>query len=416
MRATSNNSSLFGAVVITVHVESKDVEQLVNAVDKMPWQASFSHFEAYLSPSRRPSLGAEMRSANVCIAVIDFDRDPDQAAETAQYLTQILGTRIILVGLAKSSSPELLLTAMRSGCNEFLYKPLDSGAIGQMLGRFALAWSSSPQRNASEGTVLSFIGAKGGVGTTTLAIHLAMYLVQCHQKRTLLIDHHSELGHVCVYLGVDGSRYNFHELVRNVHRLDSELLQGFVANHSSGLKILSSPDVCGGSKYMDPSSVAKTLEFLRSEYDFVIADCSATFDEVDQVFLHASSNIYLVATQEFAAIRDLSRRIDKLLQLEDKSEKLQIVLNRFTSSYAINAEQIEKAIKLPIARSIPDSYDELLRSANMGETIPPSSKLEFAGQMVKWTEALTGTQHRPKPAQKDKKFFPIWKRALMHTD
>ena len=73
--------------------------------------------------------------------------------------------------------------------------------------------SVASARTAPLGSVLSFFGAKGGVGSTTLAVHLAMYLVQCHQKRVLLIDNHPELGHVCVYLGLDGSRFHFNEVV-----------------------------------------------------------------------------------------------------------------------------------------------------------------------------------------------------------
>jgi len=68
-----------------------------------------------------------------------------------------------------------------------------------------------------------------------------MYLVLCHQKKTLLIDNHPQLGHACIYLGIDGSRYHFQELVRNLSRLDSDLLRGYIATHESGLEVLASP-------------------------------------------------------------------------------------------------------------------------------------------------------------------------------
>ena len=58
-----------------------------------------------------------------------------------------------------------------------------------------------------------------------------------------MIDLHPQSGHVGLYLGLPGSRYDFPELVRNVGRLDSALLSGFVAHHASGVDVLQSPDV-----------------------------------------------------------------------------------------------------------------------------------------------------------------------------
>ena len=228
------------------------------------------------------------------------------------------------------------------------------------------------------------------MGSTTLAVHLALYLVQCHQKRTLLIDNHPELGHICVYLGIDGTRFHFHELVRNVTRLDSELLRGFTAKHSSGLEVLSSPDVCGGTRTVDADSVTKLLEFLRTEYDYVVVDCSTALHESDLAVLDDSDQVYLVATPEIGAIRDLSRYVDNLSRIETTTEKMQVVINRFSSRYAVKVEQIEKAIRLPIAIRLPNSYTELVRSVNLGEPIAPSRKSEFSMQFIKWAASLAG--------------------------
>ncbi len=260
---------------------------------------------------------------------------------------------------------------MRAGCSEFLHKPFDAQRdsrtrFSRLEEQHATARRTKPIAN---GSILSFIGVKGGVGTTTLAVHLAMYLVQSHQKRVLLIDHRAELGHVCVYLGIDGSRSPYHEVVRNVNRLDSELLSGFVVKHPSGLEVLSSPDVCGGTQPIDTESVARTLEFLRGEYDYVIVDCPSSLEGATLAAVDASSNVYLVATPEIGAIRDLSRFVDNLMQVEGTTEKMQVVINRVASRYAVNVEHIEKAIRLPVAIRLPNTYAELVRSANLGEPI-----------------------------------------------
>jgi pilus assembly protein CpaE len=235
-----------------------------------------------------------------------------------------------------------------------------------------------------------------------------MYLVQCHKKKILLIDNHPQLGHVCIYLGIDGSSYCFHELVRNLSRLDSELLRGYIATHSSGLDVLSSPDVCGGRKATDPESMAQTLDFLRGEYDYVIVDCPNALDETSLAVVEASNQVYLVATPEIGSVRDLSRHVDTLLENEQNADKVKVVINRFSAQHAVSLEQIEKAIRLPIAIKLPNSYAEVVRSGILGEPVSPKQKSEFGAQILKWVISIAGPFVNGEEVPK-KSGFSLWK-------
>ena len=178
--------------------------------------------------------------------MVDFDKDPELALETAEFLRQSFYHKIAILALSSTTDPDLLLRAMRAGYSEFLAKPFDADEFADTLTRLDHRWSATIGRAHNSGKILSFFGAKGGVGTTTLAVHLAMFLVRGFGKKVLLIDNHAQLGHVVLYLGMDGSNHHFYDLVQNVSRLDQELLRGFIATHASGLDVLSSPDVYGG--------------------------------------------------------------------------------------------------------------------------------------------------------------------------
>jgi pilus assembly protein CpaE len=341
---------------------------------------------------------------------VDFDKNPEQAVVTTRYLQQIFGAKVTIVALSENDDPSLLLLAMRAGCSEFCSKPFDQRGFLETLKRLEQDWSSAEPHGVTLGSVLSFFGAKGGVGSTTLAVHLAIYLVQCHQKKVLLIDNHPQLGHACVYLGLDGSQYHFQEVVKNLSRLDSDLLRGFLAKHPSGLEVLSSPDVCGDPRPMDPEFVTKTIEFLRGEYDYIIVDCATSLDDTNLAVIEASTQVYLIATPEIGAIRDLSRYVDKLMQIEFTTEKMHVVINRFSSRYAVNIEQIEKAIHLPVALKLPNSYTELVRSVNLGEPIAPRSKTELSVQLIKWANSIVGaTSVVEQDAPQKKSLFAKWK-------
>ncbi len=402
------STSIFQAAVITVCVDPETAEQILDAIERMPWAVCPSSFEAYISSVRRPYFSPQVNLANACIAIVDFDADADQAVETTKYLQQLFVGRITVIALSASKSPDLLLKALRAGCSEFLHKPFDAQGLADTLSRLEEQHGNSANKPIVNGSILSFIGVKGGVGTTTLAVHLAMYLVQSHQKRVLLIDHRAELGHVCVYLGIDGSRSPYHEVVRNVNRLDSELLSGFVVKHPSGLEVLSSPDVCGGTQPIDTESVARTLEFLRGEYDYVIVDCPSSLEGATLAAVDASSNVYLVATPEIGAIRDLSRFVDNLMQVEGTTEKMQVVINRVASRYAVNVEHIEKAIRLPVAIRLPNTYAELVRSANLGEPISLKTKSEFTTQFQLWANTLVGSTADVPKTKKQSSIFALW--------
>ncbi|WP_348269132.1 AAA family ATPase [Edaphobacter paludis] len=402
-----NNSQALNVAMLTVCVDRDLTDKLLQPTAHMPWKVAPAESEEYMSPLRRTQFSIDVKNADAIIAVVDFDQDAELALETTAYLHQLFFGKIAVIALSSLADSELLLRAMRSGCNEFLKKPFDPIPFAKTLDRLEQQWSNNMGRARNTGQILSFFGAKGGVGTTTVAVQLATFLVRCHKKKVLLIDNHQELGHVCLYLGLDGNRYHFHELLRNVDRLDSDLLRGFIATHQSGLDVLSSPDSHDALRNIDPDAIERTLEFLRGEYDYVLLDCETSFAETNLAVMDRSDQIYLIATPEIGAIRDLSRYIDGLIQNEHTTVKVHVVINRFSSRDAVGIEQIEKAIRLPVEVRICNSYAECVRAINVGEPIGPERKSEFSLQFTKWSNMLVGA-NSTELAPPAKKRFALW--------
>jgi pilus assembly protein CpaE len=403
------NSGLISVALIFVSLDVRLSDEIADSVLRMSWAVHRVDCEGYISAAKRPPFPQLVKSSPVCIAVIDFDKDIEQAITAAAYIQELYSGRAAIIALSASQDPDILLRAMRAGCSEFIGGQFDENSFADTLSRLYQQWSSKSAQNTMRGEVITFFGAKGGVGTTTLAVHLAMYLVLCHQKRTLLIDNHPQLGHACIYLGVDGSRYHFQELVRNLSRLDSDLLRGYIATHDSGLEILASPDVCGGMRSLDPQSISQTLDFLRGEYDYVIVDGPSSLDESNLAVIDASTEVYLVATPEIAAIRDLSRYVDSLSQSEHDIGKVKVAINRFSSQHALTIEQIEKAIRLPVTIKLPNGYAEVTRSAILGEPVNPKQKSDFSVPIVKWASMLVGGAAPVEAAAPKKSMFSLWK-------
>jgi pilus assembly protein CpaE len=393
--------------LLTIQIDKEIMSQIRESASAMPWSLIEADFENYFSVDKRPYFNQKAIDAQACIAIIDFDKDFKLALDTAEFLRGSFYHKIAIIALSSSINSDLLLSTMRAGCSELLSKPFSNDEFGETLKRLDHRWSAMMAHSSNAGKVLSFFGAKDGVGATTLAVHLAMFLEKDFKQRVLLVDNHPQLGHVALYLGIDGNHHTFHELVQNVSRLDQELLRGFIATHPSGLDILSSPDVYGGERNTDTEAVERTVEFLSSQYDFVILDCEAAFDDINFAIIDLSKWIYLIATPEIGAIRDLSRYVDGLIQNEHVSDKLQVVINRYSSSEAVTIEQIEKAIRLPITFKIPNDYFELITAINTGQPVPSERKLDFSKQMMKWAASLVPENKVPIMSP-EKKWYALW--------
>ncbi len=410
MMAKLHNSGPARFTVFTVCV---DQETVANVMDGCAYAADTEfagEFHDYIGRNKRPQFSQRVKDSDACIAIIDFDHHSEQAAQSAEILHQIFAGKIAIIAVARRSDAELLLQAMRAGCSEFLACPFDLSQFIEMVARLQSRFAvSSPEGPRNMGNVIALFGVKGGVGTTTLAVYLATFLVRQHRKKVLLIDHHHQLGHVCLYLGLTENPYYFDELLRNVDRLDVELLAGYLTRHPSGLDVLPSPDTCAVHYSSSPHDMEHVLAFLRHEYDYVILDTALESQNVNSAIIDSADDVYLVTTPDVAALRDLSRHVENFGLDARTAPKLRIVLNRSSSNDAVSAEQVESAIRFPVTVTIPNSYAELIRAINAGEPLAPQRRSEFTAKISKWANAVVHAQSSPETETPKRNRFMFWR-------
>jgi pilus assembly protein CpaE len=273
-----------------------------------------------------------------------------------------------------------------------LTHPNDPTLLQAALKRFQKGYLTKALKAQGSGKVIALYGVKGGVGTTTLAVHLAMQLVRKHRKKVLLIDHKHELGHVALHLGIKEGVYYFDELLRNASRLDSALIEGFVTRHNSGLEVIPSPDSCGPLPDASPEATTRVMEDLRTRYDYILLDSSLQYIQQLSSIMDASDEIALVCTPDVAALRDLARRIEHLGLVSGFTRKLRVVINRSTSDDAVSAADIAATVRFPISVSVPNNYSALIRALNAGEPVPPQTRGPFTQAIAQWANRITADQ------------------------
>ncbi|HVP50077.1 MAG TPA: AAA family ATPase [Candidatus Bathyarchaeia archaeon] len=332
------------------------------------------------------------------ICIIDFDEGVEASCRTAEQLRDNCDGGVELFAASSDSGAETIMAAMRSGFSEFLTKPFDPDQVAAAV-EHVTAKRRVKGDNTGNGRVVTLTGAKGGVGVTSLALHLALTLVTRHQQQCLLVDQHPALGDVSLYLGLKRHHYSFYELVHNTDRLDKELLQGFVLTHASGLQILDSREVIDRFPHPSPEAIEHTLSFLAVNYDSVVIDCPPGMTEDSCAALRQSDQVVIVITPELPAIRNAVRTIEFLAGMHYPDQAIEVVLNRHEKTNVLTEEEIETALRRPIAVKIPNSYEEIVQAINSGTPSSACRNAKLALAFEQWADRLMGAE--PEPAVKN---------------
>jgi len=338
------------------------------------------------------------------ICVVDLTAPQEGTRACARLRDGCEGVAIFAA--SEDLEPEQLLTAMRAGCSEYLAKPFQANAVSA-----ALAHMEERRRIRSEGVsrgqLVTLMGAKGGTGVTSLAIHLALNLVQKHQKKCVIVDQHPSLGDVSLYLGLPRHRYSFYELVHNTDRLDRDLLEGFLLRHESGLEVLDSPEAIDAFPHTHPEAIEHTLAFLADSYDFVIVDCPPGLSEDTCAAIRQSDHLAIIIIPELAAVRNAARAIEYLTGLHYPEDSIDVVLNRRSDRDPLKVQEIETTIHRPLGVRIPNDYTQVVNAISSGTPILFNRHSDLPVAFNGWGSRLAG-QENGEPPPKKRRLFALF--------
>ena len=322
----------------------------------------------------------------------------DGRAQHAVALVTIERTRITapsasLFMVAADSNPELILQSMRAGANEFLTWPPADHSFHEGVARAAARRSSSTSARRTA-TTTAFLGAKGGAGTTTIAVNSAIGIAGLSKRPTVIVDLKTGLGEVTLFLGVR-SRYSVLDAVDNLHRLDPEFLKELVIKHKSGLEILAGSDHCDRPGGADVAGIEQVLRLLAQQYEHIVIDAGAQLNACTSAALYTADTIYLVPNPDVPSVRNAQRIIDRIDQLGACGDRVRILLNRASEPYPIPPDQIESALGRPIDHMFRSDYRTVSTALNSGVPLALTGNTELAGQFESFTRRMLDVTVEP---------------------
>jgi pilus assembly protein CpaE len=292
----------------------------------------------------------------------------DGLSIAAQFHMQNANCAIFLMTDAFDS--DTLLRALRSGAQEVLRRPLDRSALSQAVERVA---ALNAQRSGSTGAaargVISVFSNKGGSGITTIAVNLAVSMRTLTHREVAVADFDYQSGDAAFMLGIT-PKYSVADVVEAA-RIDSASVQDALMKHRTGLKVLPQPEQLDRVAGVTPTQVGNMLEILNSTHDRVIVDCPHVFNEYTVEIFDRSSTILLVTELSIPSVRAARRSLDILgkLNFMTTPDRVRLVVNRFGEQSAIDTDQIEDTLGIPVFGTIANDYAAVSRSINMGEPL-----------------------------------------------
>src|SRR6204780_3133678 len=286
-------------VIVAVDNEQRTVLQVL--VDGTSVARS-AHTCASFPVSVSDPVVRRVRAATPDVILVDIPGDnPAVALRAIELLHQELPESAVFA-IGTLSQPQVIVNAMRAGAREFIERPTTTTDLLEAFVRLTAAQRRNRQEGP-RGKVFAVVNAKGGSGATTVAVNLALAL-QSAYGNTALVDL-APLGHTALHLNVK-PLFTVADATRNLHRMDSSLMESFVTRHGGGLHLLAGTN---SPAALEPSTAefVRLFDMLVTPHRYVVVDNSARLDAASRLVANLSEYVLLVACTDVASLWSAAR-------------------------------------------------------------------------------------------------------------
>lgn len=273
-----------------------------------------------------------------------------------------------IVVVVAEASPDVLRSAMQVGARDVLGLPLTLDDLEHSV-RAAADWAATMRdRTAPEtdltslaGRVIAVAGAKGGVGTTTVAIHLALAVVAAasssgRERPVCLVDFDVRAGDVNALLGLPHRR-SVSDLLEVAGELSGRHLQETLYTHRSGLRVLPAPEEGEQGLEVEVGAARNILGALRTRHDLVIVDAGSQPSDAAAAACELADVVLVVATPDGLALRGAQRLLRLWERLGVTGPDTRLLLNRASRKVEVQPALAEKIVGLPMTKaSVPADF------------------------------------------------------------
>lgn len=362
------------ATIVTNMLALARTDDVKNALSGLLMERNDISLETEVGSLKSVGSGFNERLSRASMLLVDLDiEDPNELAPLRQIIAERKSS-LSVIATSNTVTAQGVRELVRQGIDDFIPQPLDQHSLLDAIDVAKRKVRQNRGGGPSGGQVITVGRAKGGMGATTLAVNLALSLIEPigkeEPKRVCLLDFDLQFGDVALYLDLD-PRSDLVEIVQKPTRLDTALLLSAMTEHDSGLEILQAPVEPMPLDALRTETVGRVIDLAQQEFDYVVVDLPLALASWYEMVLDMTDKLYLVTQLNVPAIRQTRRLIDILKDEGLYSLPVSIVLNRYVRRFNehANIRQCSKALDNPIDHYLADDERTVLEAINRGVSL-----------------------------------------------
>ena len=263
------------------------------------------------------------------VFVYDLDASSDEhMREFERFMTQ-RPAEIPVIVLSPAVDDELVRWFLRLRVSDWIKTPLSPGELISACGRVI----SQSGINRQDVKCLTFIGARGGVGTSTLAVHAGLILAAkaAPAVTTCIVDLDLIEGACSEYLDLKAN-WQLDELLNDPSRLDSHMLDIMTATHKDGVAVLSAHRAHGERFTFNEEVITRTLDLASHKYQNLVIDLPRHSESWTEGVMLGSSQVYVVTDFSVPGLKSARRMINDIAEQYGGEVKPKAIVNKYNRS------------------------------------------------------------------------------------
>ena len=317
-------------------------------------------------------------ASNHDVIVLDVVAPPGSMADVCRDIRANAALADLpVLAISPADSVEERIRLLEAGADDVIARPVDERELDARIEALDLRYRRSKELHPSVVVsptrrmgrrLIAVFSPKGGVGTTTVAVNLAVVLAARQPDQVVLLDFGGEIGQVSTHLDLQ-PRLTLADLARDDHAMgDQGAFTTYLTRHATGLRVLAAPGP-GPSPVLSRESVVRILESALSAVPTVVVDAGSRLGDATEAIVGLADDLVVVATPEFAALKAVRIFFDHLATLGAPIAEPRIVLTDLFAHEMLTPVDIEGALGRPVTVRVP--HDPLLyqRAVNEGRPL-----------------------------------------------
>lgn len=301
------------------------------------------------SSIRKGGLPTALRLLGVAppprLMIVDVEGMPVEEVEQGIVELARLNSQVMVLG--SINDVNYFRRIMRAGAKDYLVKPIDADMLSEVFVRL----EQTSEGGKPVGRVVGFLGARGGVGATTLAVNAAWIMAEKLGRRTSLVDMDLYAGNIALALDIEPTR-GLREAFDDPERVDEVFLQNAMAKFGKGLHVLATEEAFDDAVRMSDDKILMLADTMRANFDMSILDLPRHFVMREPTLFSRFDDIIVVAELTLQSLRDCNRLI-RLLASRNRQAKIHVIANRTPAKPDVTPAEFEEGMEAKLQFNFP---------------------------------------------------------------